>query len=448
MGRVEFRRPCPPLQAPGPPLQAQKNTLRGYCTFTVHRPMYRGRGAGGKGPSLSSVPLPLGSCPPPIVNGGKEGRVGQDYVSSKLTRVRQVTRGRTPGGHRRYNVRRPKGAIRLGGGGGTSSPIENSVAQRPWRRGTGRPRPCALCTVHCVLCAVPCRALCVVLYAYWCCARYAVHCPALCVVSCARAPCVVHCAIRASGCGCALCVVPCAVLCAAVRCVAWVVPCAACCALCAMLFDACAPAPACPTHPRCPVERGGGRVAMGAGLTALCASSAAEMRLKTSCSPRATPRHGGRHLVPQGAAGSLCAHVGTRAPRCGQARALAGPAVAAPAYGPTVRASLAPAALRTPVWPAPAMPREHLLPPSEPLVPVLAGPGLVTARGGAYPGALVSLVRRAAASADSLARLQAAAARKQAMLRTPGAHRPPALHRRCSSARATPGACSRRDRRA
>ena len=46
--------------------------------------MYRGRGARGKGRSLSSAPLPPGSCPSLVVNSGTEGQVGQDYVSSEL----------------------------------------------------------------------------------------------------------------------------------------------------------------------------------------------------------------------------------------------------------------------------------------------------------------------------------------------------------------------------
>ena len=46
--------------------------------------MHRGRGAGGKGRSRSSAPLPRADCPLPVVNGGTEGRVGQDYVSSEL----------------------------------------------------------------------------------------------------------------------------------------------------------------------------------------------------------------------------------------------------------------------------------------------------------------------------------------------------------------------------
>ena len=44
----------------------------------------RVEGWGGKGRSLSSAPLPLGSGPAPVGNGGTEGRVGQDYVSSEL----------------------------------------------------------------------------------------------------------------------------------------------------------------------------------------------------------------------------------------------------------------------------------------------------------------------------------------------------------------------------
>ena len=76
------------------------------------------------------------------------------------------------------------------------------------------------------------------------------------------------------------------------------------------------------------------------------------MLQKTSYSPGAAVPCGERglgHLLLPGAAGSLCAHVGTRAPRRGWVRAPAGPAAAAPASGRAVRASVAPALLRTPV---------------------------------------------------------------------------------------------------
>ena len=109
-----------------------------------------------------------------------------------------------------------------------------------------------------------------------------------------------------------------------------------------------------------------------------------------------------------GAAGSLCTHLGTRATRRGRARAPAGPAAAVPTSGRAARASLAPAALRTPVWPAPAMPRARLPPPGGPPVPAPA-----------------SLAPAAAGGAFAPARCVPRAPR--AMLRAPGPHRPPAL---------------------
>ena len=92
-----------------------KNTKRGYCAFIVHEPMYRGRGAGGKGPSRSSAPSPRADCPAPVVHGGTEGRVGQDYVSSELALPCARSGMDTPRGLRRYGVGRPRGAIRRRG---------------------------------------------------------------------------------------------------------------------------------------------------------------------------------------------------------------------------------------------------------------------------------------------------------------------------------------------
>ena len=117
------------------------------------------------------------------------------------------------------------------------------------------------------------------------------------------------------------------------------------------------------------------------------------MLQKTSCSPRAAAPcgegGGGGHLLLPGAAGSLCAHVGTRAPRRGRVRAPAGPVAAVPASGRAVRASLAPAALRTPVGPAPATPRARLPLLGGPPVPALAGLVPVAAGGAPVPAPCV-----------------------------------------------------------
>ena len=96
---------------------------------------------------------------------------------------------------------------------------------------------------------------------------------------------------------------------------------------------------------------------------------------------------------------------------------------APPAFGRAARAFPAPAALWTPAWPTIAMPGARLLPPSGPPMP---GLGPIDAGGGGsrHP---VPLLPRAAAPADSPAQLQAAAAQRQAMFRTPDAHRPSAL---------------------
>ena len=209
----------------------------------------------------------------------------------------------------------PRGRC-VGGGCRTGSPMENSVA---WRRGPGRPGPCAwraaraalcaalcamlyaalcaaVCAVLCAslcaaLCAVLCialfaaLALCAVLCAASCCAlraASAVLCAALCAVLCA-ALCAVLCAascgaLCASSCG-ALCAAPCGALCAASCGVLCAVLCAGsacalswCCVLCAAhcaggapwccapFAVPCAPAPgpALPACPACPVGRGGG----------------------------------------------------------------------------------------------------------------------------------------------------------------------------------------------
>ena len=129
-------------------------------------------------------------------------------------------------------------------------------------------------TVHCALCAVPCCELCAVpcacwSCALWCCAvhgglRTAAHC-VLCPVL--RAPCIwvplrpVPCSLCCALCCCVLCCLP----------VLPVVHCVLCCVT--------------PVHPH---------------LLALPAHLAALGLL---------PGRGRQHLLPQRAAGSLCAHI-------------------------------------------------------------------------------------------------------------------------------------------
>ena len=88
---------------------------------------------------------------------------------------------------------------------------------------------------------------------------------------------------------------------------------------------------------------------MGAGLPAPLCQQGSRNVAENIVQPRGGyplwGRGGGGHLLLPGPAGSLCAHVGTRAPRSGRARAPTGPAATAPASGRAMRASLAPAAV-------------------------------------------------------------------------------------------------------
>ena len=153
-------------------------------------------GLGGKGRSRSSAPSPRADCPPPVVHGGTEGRVGQDYVSSELALPCAKLGMDIPPGDAGATASGAPGGRCVGGGCRTGSPMENSVA---WRRGPGRPGPCArraaraaLCAALCaVLCAALCAALCAVLCAALCAALCAVLCAALCA---ALALCAVLCA--------------------------------------------------------------------------------------------------------------------------------------------------------------------------------------------------------------------------------------------------------------
>ena len=278
----------------------------------------------------------------------------------------------------------PRGRC-VGGGCRTGIPMEKSVA---WRRGPGRPGPCARRTARAALCAalcaVLCAALCAAVRAVLCaalCAMLAL-CAVLCAASCG-APCAASCgalcaasfgALCAASCG-ALCAAPCGALCAAscgalcaVLCagsacaLSWcAVRCTLCCwctlVLCTIRCSLCPCTRPCLTCLPClPCGEGGGfgTATGGGGLPApLCQQGSrndAENILQPQ-SGRPLWGRGGGHLLLPGAAGSLCAHVGTRAPRRGGLRALARPAAAVPAFGRAVRASLAPAALRTPVWP-------------------------------------------------------------------------------------------------
>ena len=135
--------------------------------------MYKGRGAGGKGRSRSYAPSPQADCPPLVVHGGTEGRVGEDHVSSELALLCAQSGMDTPPGD--------AGAMALGalegrfvGGGGGGGLLHwqphkeqtslAAVAQVRVRRGPGRPRTCALraalCTVRCRLSCTVCRTLC------------------------------------------------------------------------------------------------------------------------------------------------------------------------------------------------------------------------------------------------------------------------------------------------
>jgi hypothetical protein len=149
--------------------------------------------------------------------------------------------------------------------------------------------------------------------------------------------------------------------------------------------------PALPDLPALPALWGGGGVRDRNGGGVACPPVPAgqpKCRRKHPAAPvrlSLVGKEGGGHLSLPGAAGSLCAHVGTRAPRRGRARAPAGPAAAVPTSGRAARASLAPAALRTPVWPAPAMPRARLPPPGGPPVPAPAGLVPVAAGGAPAP---------------------------------------------------------------
>ena len=155
-------------------------------------------GLGGKGRSRSSAPSPRADCPPPVAHGGTEGRVGQDYVSSELALPCARLGMDTPPGDAGATASGAPGGRCVGGGCRTGSPMVNSVA---WRRGPGRPGPCARRAARAALCA----ALCVVLCAALCAALCAVLCAALCA---ALALCAVLCA---ASCG-ALCAAS-AVLC-------------------------------------------------------------------------------------------------------------------------------------------------------------------------------------------------------------------------------------------
>ena len=299
---------------------------------------------------------------------------------------------------------------------------------------------CVLCCVrhcvlrlHCVLCSVlhpvvhcVLHSLCYALHCVLCCV---LHCVLHCALCCVLRPvvlCVLHAVVHCALHPVAHCVlhpvvycVPCSVLAGHVHCRG-----AVCCALHAVLVMHPgavhrSPFPV-PLHPALPALWGGGGVRDRNGGGVACPPVPAgqpKCRRKHLAAPvrlSLVGKEGGGHLSLPGAAGSLCAHVGTRAPRRGRARAPAGPAAAVPTSGRAARASPAPAALRTPVWPAPAMPRARW--------PRLAGrrcqhlPGWCPSLlGGRLPRRRVPLVPRAAAPADSPAQLQAAAARGRAL---------------------------------
>ena len=244
------------------------------------------------------------------------------------------------------------------------------------------------------MCAVACRAPCAVLCACRCCARRVVQCRALCAAICASwrgTLCAVPwcCALCA-----ALCCALCAVLCVgSARTLPWCWRCAMCCwctlVLCPVCYSLCLCTHTCLPHLPC----GEGEedwVAMGALPAAqlkYCQKHLAALEQPWNGCTLWGGVGGGGRLLLLGAVGSLYVHVGTRAPHCDRARALAGPAVAAPPFGRTVRASLAPATLRTLAWPAPTTLRARSPPLAEPPMPAPTSPGpVVVGGGGACPG--------------------------------------------------------------
>ena len=130
---------CPsPLGSPRPPppkkhpnrVKTHKEGIAlllsiGLCTEV--------EGLGGGPIHEFSPPPPPHGCPPPMVNGGLEGRAGKDYVSSKLVLpCRRLGWARTPAGELPGAAR---GAF-AGGGGLRASPTENKVGWRPaWEAG-------------------------------------------------------------------------------------------------------------------------------------------------------------------------------------------------------------------------------------------------------------------------------------------------------------------------
>ena len=259
------------------------------------------------------------------------------------------------------------------------------LAQGPRSSWALRPAYRACCTVCCtVCCAVCCIVCCSACCAVCCTVCYActVCCAVCCILWCTVCCilwCTVCCILWCSVCRILWCTVCCTLWCT-VCCILWCTVCRALCWQCMCTVVVCCalhivllvhpgavhyPLFPVPLHPALPdlpalsALRGGGGgfgTAMGGGgLPApLCqqgSRNAAENILQPQSGRPLWGRGGGGHLSLPGAAGSLCAHVGTRAPRRGRVRALARPAAAVPAFGRAVRASLAPAALRTPVWP-------------------------------------------------------------------------------------------------
>ena len=150
--------------------------------------MYRGRGAGGEGPVSKVCALNPGSCPAHVVNGGTEGRAGQDYVSSEFALPCAKSGVDVPPGGTSA-----KACVAVGGPFVGGKIIENSVAWQPWHKGTGRPRLSALHAVYwrCALFVVLYRALCLLILCTVC---YALPHTVCCVPSTVRCalcgPCV------------------------------------------------------------------------------------------------------------------------------------------------------------------------------------------------------------------------------------------------------------------
>ena len=234
------------------------------------------------------------------------------------------------------------------------------MAWWPWRKGPGRPGPCALRVVHCVVSRIVHRVLCsALLGAVHCvrcsvahCALPSVQCLLRPVVHCGPAP-VVHCV------PCSVLVVHIVVVLSAVRyalrCWCTLLLCAVCHGMC-LCTHPCMSCPLCQPCPPYGAGRGGTRSQWERGHLSPCTSSAAERLQKTSYSARAD--------VPCGKTGGFICCCRSRQARStntsGRGHHVAVGRARQPGQPPRLRASgvlWRRQPLWTPVWPAPAMPR-------------------------------------------------------------------------------------------